>query len=70
MHKKGDSFEKHDLHSALELVSKCKDFLEENERAIRSDVTSKLPRTLNGPEGNVASKTVDSVRLIEWGLSR
>ncbi|CAB3990306.1 Hypothetical predicted protein [Paramuricea clavata] len=70
VHDKGGSFEKHDLRSALELVSKCKDFLEENERVINRDVTSKLPRTLNGPQGNVASKTVDSVRLIEWGLSR
>ncbi len=29
-----------------------------------------LPKKLNGPQGNVAAKTVDSVRLIEWGLER
>ena len=32
--------------------------------------TTCLPKKLNGPQGNVAAKTVDSVRLIEWGLGR
>ncbi len=31
---------------------------------------SQLPKTLNGSQGNVAGKTIDSVRLVEWGLSR
>ena len=45
-------------------------FLEENEQAIYHDVNTHLPKTLNGPQGNVAGKTVHSVRLVEWGLNR
>ena len=45
-------------------------FLEENEHAIYHDVNTHLPKTLNGPQGNVAGKTIDSVRLVEWGLNR
>ena len=45
-------------------------FLEENERAIYHDVNTDLPKTLNGPQGNVAGKTINSVRLVEWGLKR
>ena len=45
--------------------------MEQNEESIVQDITTKkLPKNLNGPEGNVASKTVESVRLVEWGLSR
>ena len=29
-----------------------------------------LPRTLNGPQGSVAAKTLDSVKLVKWGLER
>jgi len=29
-----------------------------------------VPKTLNGPQGNVGGKTIDSVRLVEWGLNR
>ena len=31
---------------------------------------STLPKTLNGPQRNVAGKTIDSVRLVESSLSR
>ena len=43
-------------------------FLEENEQAIYHDVNTHLPKTLNGPQGNVAGNTIDSVRLVEWGV--
>ena len=29
-----------------------------------------LPSSLNGPEGSVAAKTVDSLKLLKWGLER
>lgn len=45
-------------------------FLEENERAIYHEVNNHLPKTLNGPQGNVAGKTIDSVRLVQLGLNR
>lgn len=30
----------------------------------------KALKSLNGPEGNVAAKTIDSVALMKWGLER
>ncbi len=36
---------------------------------IRKSSEKKL-KSLNGPKGNVAAKTVDSVALIKWGLQR
>ena len=45
-------------------------FLDENEQAIHHDVNTNLPKTLNGPQGNVAGKTIDSVHLVKWGLNR
>lgn len=44
--------------------------LENAAQAIYQDVNTHLPKTLNGPQGNVAGKTIDSVRLVEWGLNR
>ena len=29
-----------------------------------------LPRTLNGPQGNVASKTVESIQTLKCGLEK
>jgi hypothetical protein len=68
VHEKGKKFDTFGLQPALDLVQNCRTFLEENEQAIIRDVRSRLP--LNGPQGNVAGKTIDSVRLVEWGLSR
>jgi hypothetical protein len=70
VHAKGKNFDTLSLQNALDLVQNCRMFLEENEQAIIRDVRSQLPKTLNGPQGNVAGKTIDSVRLIEWGLMR
>ena len=33
-------------------------------------MNSGITRTLNGPQGHVAAKTVASVGMIEWGLKR
>ena len=68
--KKGIPFETLNLQSALCLIHNSRVFLEENEQAIYHDVNTHLPKTLNGPQGNVAGKTIDSLRLVEWGLNR
>ena len=70
VHKKGRPYETFNLQSALCLIHNSRVFLEENEQAIYHDVNTHLPKTLNGPQGNVAGKTIDSVRLVEWGLNR
>ena len=44
--------------------------LEENERAVCYEVNTHLPKTSNGPQGNVAARTIDSVRLVQLGLNR
>ena len=69
VHDKGKPYETFNLQSALGLIHNSRVFLEENERAIYHDVNTHLPKTLNGPQGNVAGKTIDSVRLVEWGLN-
>ena len=44
-------------------------FLEENVASIR-ELNCRLPLSLNGPEGSLAAKTVDSLKLLKWGLER
>ena len=62
VHEKGAQYHKYDLKSALHLVERCRVVLEPNEEAIVQGITTrKLPKKLNGPEGSVASKTVESV---------
>ncbi|PFX11992.1 hypothetical protein AWC38_SpisGene24119 [Stylophora pistillata] len=56
--------------SALGLIHNSRVFLEENEQAIYHDVNTHLSKTLSGPHGNVAGKTIDTVRLVEWRLNR
>ena len=64
VHDKGKPYETFNLQSALGLIHNSRVFLEEN------DVNTHLPKTLNGPQGNVTGKTIDSVRLVEWALNR
>ena len=70
VHDKGKPYKTFNLQSALGLIHNSRVFLEENEQAIYHGVNAHLPKTLNGPQGNVAGKTIDSVRLVEWGLNR
>lgn len=51
------------------IVDDCVCVLVENVSSIKN-MEYTLPRTLNGPQGSVAAKTVDSVKLVEWGLER
>ena len=52
------------------MVEQCYSYLKENEDSIRKISNKKLPPTLNGPEGKVASKTIISVKMVATGLKR
>jgi hypothetical protein len=52
----------------LRLVRNCKTTLAEYEYEIRAE--SNITGALNGPQGHVSAKTVDSIQLMEWGLLR
>ena len=70
IHGKGKKYNTYPLTEASQLIKHCADFLEDNEKQIRSSVTSKLPSALMGPHGSVASKTIKSVGLIQWAVDR
>ena len=58
------------IQEAVELVSgTLRRVLRSNENSIRDEVAN-LPRTLNGPQGNVASKTVESVQMLKCDLEK
>ncbi len=67
VHEKRHSYRLCGIEEAVELVSDTLQFLRGNDNSIRGEVAS-LPRTLNGPQGNVASKTVSSVQM--WSGSK
>ena len=50
---------------AIGLVRHCKTVLEEHAYKIRAE--SNITDALNGPQGHVSAKTVNSVQLMEWG---
>ena len=68
VHNKGGSYEKKTTEEAIGLVRHCKTVLEEHACQIRAE--SNITGALNGPQGHVSAKTVNSVQLMEWGLRR
>ena len=68
-HRRGEHYDIYTLPDACELGSQCKKRLLENQELITQNVDN-LPNALNGPQGNVAHKTVESVEFVEWDLSR
>ena len=68
VHNKGSTYTVKRPDEALILVRQCKDFLNDITVDIRSNTG--ISRTLNGPEGHVSAKTVQSVSMTEWGLQR
>ena len=68
VHNKGGSYEKKTTEEAIGLVRHCKTVLEEHAYQIRAE--SNITDALNGPQGHVSAKTVNSVQLMEWGLGR
>ena len=68
VHNKGSIYTVKRPDEALILVRQCKDFLNDITVDIRSNTG--ISRTLNGPEGHLPAKTVQSVSMTEWGLQR
>ncbi len=68
IHAKAALYETKTINEAIDLVRHCKTTLEvyENEICVESNITG----ALNGPQGTVSAKTVDSIQLMEWGLQR
>lgn len=58
-----------DLPKVISRVGMCLQVLDENVASIR-ELNICLPSSLNGPEGSVADKTVNLVKLLKWGLER
>ena len=70
IHERRKEYKRCTLEEAHCLISNCVTTLETNEQKIVNDIKEKLPKVLNGPEGNVAQKTIKSVKMIEWAVSR
>ena len=70
VHLKGAKYIRHNLLDSLALIVPCFSFLNENQKDIRSSVPTELTANLQGPEGNISSKTIFSVGLAQWGVSR
>ena len=70
IHERGKEYKQSIIEEAHCLISNCVTTLETNQQKIVKDVKEKLPKVLNGPEGNVAQKTIESVKMIEWAVSR
>jgi hypothetical protein len=68
IHNKAALYETKTINEAIELVRHCKTTLEDYEYEIRAE--RNITGALNGPQGHVSAKTVDSIQLMEWGLLR
>ena len=68
VHNKGASYTVKSLSEALELGGICRETLDRNAADIRSNAA--LSGALNGPQGHVSAKTVESVYFMEWGIKR
>ena len=67
MHEKHQPYKLCTLLEAAALVDQCLVHLRQSEALIRNKVPN-LPHSLNGPQGNFASKTVDSVQMLKCGF--
>ena len=69
VHEKHHAFTTCPTEEAITKLSECLKHLRASETSIRQSV-SRLPRTLNGPQSNVAAKTIGSVDMLKRGLER
>lgn len=69
VHEKHHAFTTCAIAEAIAKLGECLDHLRKNESSIRQNVL-RLPRTLNGPQGNVAAKTTGSVNMLKRGLGQ
>ena len=70
IHENKGVYELKTLSRALELLQLSHAFLEENSKNIKQTVMEELPKSLNGPQGSVAAKTILSVKMILTGVRR
>ena len=69
IHEKHHTYDLHDLPTVISKVNRCLQALEENIASIR-ELNIRLPHSLNGAEGSVAAKTVESVKVLKWDMKR
>lgn len=68
-HEKHQPYNTKTMDEAIALVTQCNVTLQENKKAIRQQHEN-LFKSLNGPEGSISAKTMESIYLLQWGLSR
>ena len=66
----GEEYKRYNLEEAHCLISNCVTTLETNQQKIVNDLKEKLPKLWICPERKVAQKTIESVKLIEWAVSK
>ena len=69
IHEKHAQYHLCSLREATTLVNETLQYLRRNEAFIRGEVPN-LPKSLSGPHGNVAEKTIVSVSFLQFGLQR
>ena len=69
IHEKHTQYHLCNLQEATSLVNETLHYLRRNEALIRGEVPN-LPKSLSGPHGNVAEKTIVSVSFLQFGLKR
>ena len=69
VHEKHQNYDTKTMDEAIALVTQCNNTLQANEEIIRQKHRN-LPKSLNGPEGNISAKTMKSICLLLWGLSK
>ena len=70
VHEKHHAFRTCTIAEAIAKLGECLYHLRKNKSSIRQNVP-KLPRSLNGPQGNVAAKTIQgSVNMLKRGLEQ
>ncbi len=67
IHEKHQKYELSTIDEAIALVQQCNESLQRNVTTIRQSHKN-LPKSLNGPEGSVSSKTLVSIGILDWGL--
>ena len=68
VHEKHQKYTLKSLDDAITLVDRCHEILLKNIQHIRS--TTNVQKTLNGPEGSVSAATIESIKILRWGLKR
>ena len=70
IHERGEEYKRFTLEEPHCLISNYLTTLEISQQKIVNDVKKKLPKVRNDPERNAAQKTIESVKMIEWAVSR